>query len=911
MSIILSNPRELPFGSLSNNAIYKMKIGNDTYNTVTNYIYSKMCLSKEHFSILKNINTHDIHKYLSKYNRETIEKSIRESLKKAVNEKFKDKYEELILSTEDYPIVYIDNDMILGSGPNGTGQNLLGKYLMEIRTTLNSKKGTKDQKLYEAYTALKLLEKLIQEKNDDLRTFAGLNQSEIINKYIHLKAIEDAKVQNVDLSKLTHEQITERYKYFVQFPDKNIIQSLTFGDNIKVLKLLEASLKRPYLLSLYVKKKYYAGLRAYQLEMMRNTVFDIYIKNVLETKYPALPKDKYQKAIEQEFSSMKILELDALKDQLITLYKENLLPKVVMTSISESINTNMLSEKAVKNAEQFNVEYMYENDNEYRENLIISFSELSNIDDTPYYIFSPIDTTDMIKIDGMQYPSIIHYIIANLFIRLPEIQTNKNAHKYLLYDIEGDKNNKLNYYDYQYLYYRYNTEKTIQFIALKKKLATIALNKKFEDTGLQELLIATGNNDLLWVDHDDTVLGTSKTQEGENFVGRYLSELRDKFKQDEDKIEAIAEKDIANIMQNDIFMRSWLEMRMNDICKVTKEIKKYVVTKYKKEVTIDINFLMNVLNYIYQPCYDLVQNFDDKTESNPPKYFADLVGRCFGFKNITPEMIKLLWKRITILIYFILKNVNPKLRNVKTVLAKIELLVSAKTNCINIVDNREDNCIISALVNILKKLIQFNIQSGNDSLVSKYDVETAINIILNKTTDKLDDKMPDFSSFIKQNELNDDVNILNVGEYGEQTDEQTEEQIVNFELKKQQLLDELSDYDDDENQDMIIDDSDDEISFEDVNDSGDGASKQKPRRNKTWEMLQRTIDAQIEKKERLRFEKYKNVNKIVLHLDINNIKSKNNTTISEYIIDAVNIIKNYRMSNKVKINRINFFATTS
>ena len=78
-------------------------------------------------------------------------------------------------------------------------------------------------------------------------------------------------------------------------------------------------------------------------------------------------------------------------------------------------------------------------------------------------------------------------------------------------------------------------------------------------------------------------------------MGRYLSELRDKFKQDEDKIEAIAEKDIANIMQNDIFMRSWLEMRMNDICKVTKEIKKYVVTKYKKEVTIDINFLMNVL----------------------------------------------------------------------------------------------------------------------------------------------------------------------------------------------------------------------------------------------------------------------------------------------------------------------------
>ena len=77
-----------------------------------------------------------------------------------------------------------------------------------------------------------------------------------------------------------------------------------------------------------------------------------------------------------------------------------------------------------------------------------------------------------------------------------------------------------------------------------------------------------------------------------------------------------------------------------------------------------------------------------------------------------------------------------------------------------------------------------------------------------------------------------------------------------------------------------------------------------------WHDIKLRIAKENEERERKRFEIYKNVNKITLFLDANNIISSNNSVISEYIIDAVNIIKKFKMSPKIKTNRINFFATT-
>ena len=57
----------MPFGLLSNNSIYVMEIDGKKYNTVTNYIYANLLNNPEYFSILQNINTHEVHKYFNKY----------------------------------------------------------------------------------------------------------------------------------------------------------------------------------------------------------------------------------------------------------------------------------------------------------------------------------------------------------------------------------------------------------------------------------------------------------------------------------------------------------------------------------------------------------------------------------------------------------------------------------------------------------------------------------------------------------------------------------------------------------------------------------------------------------------------------------------------------------------------------
>ena len=137
----------------------------------------------------------------------------------------------------------------------------------------------------------------------------------------------------------------------------------------------------------------------------------------------------------------------------------------------------------------------------------------------------------------------------------------------------------------------------------------------------------------------------------------------------------------------------------------------------------------DVLNKVYYQCNDLIPDFD-KIKPSPPQYFRTLVRKCFGY-NTSDDIVTLLWDRIVIMIYFISQHI-PKLKNIKNVLAKIEIAVSAKNKCVKIIDNNDDNCIISAIVNILNKLNQFNETQGYSISTNKDDIATAINIILNR-----------------------------------------------------------------------------------------------------------------------------------------------------------------------------------
>lgn len=944
MTIDIWNPKELPFGALSNNTVYIMNIEEQTYKTVSNFIYSNLMKNTEYFEVLKNMNTQDIYEYFNKYDKEMFENIIIKSVYEGMKEKFNNEaMEDILISTENYPIIYVNEDNILGIGSRGEGKNIIGKCLSELRTSLKNKVISKEEKMYEAYLALTILDNLMLQEKNDLRTFTGLNQKEIIEKYILLKASEIAKKQNIDLSSMSSEQIIEKYKNsIIKLPPKDILERLKVSfdspeidikykmfSNLQILQLLESSLTNPRLLILYIKRKYIRDLRISQLNKIKDSIFNIYVDDILETKYPTLAKNDYEKAKQKEFN-INVLELNVIKEQIYECYKLKLLNENVLNKIKKSVDTYVIPEKTVETIEGMDILYMVNEFKKGEENIAIEFEAFSTYEETPYFVLSPFAYTGMLKINGLYYPSIMHYVIANLFYNLPEMGDMSKAHNYLLYNIDGDKEDRLNYEDYENLFYKYENEKYQKFINLRKKLATISLNKKFEDIGLQELLLATGNNNLVWKDNNDDILGLGPTGKGENFVGKYLIELRNKFRANEKLIETIPLKDINIIMTNDLFMKSWCEMRLNDICKIIKEVREYIIKKYsieliqskektlkkpipiKPEVEINKKFITDVLNKIYFPCNDIIENYENKT--TPPDYFLSLVKNCFGFKTVSsePEIVSLVWDRIISMIYFISQYI-PKLKNIKQVLAKIEVMVSSKTACVKIVDNNFENCIISALVNIIKKLNDFSKTMGYTSNVTKIDIETAINIILNRRKEKLDDNVPDFTSFIKENEYTNDIDVLNVGDYNidinDMTEEQMEEQI--------RLSSKFNDYDeeDEDEESKEIDysyDEDDNILDEDSGEHDGAYRKQRKTRKQIdrWAEIQREINLDLERKERIRFEKYKNVNKVTLFLDKNNIISDNNNVLAEYIIDAVNIIKTYKMSNKIKTNRINFFATT-
>jgi len=940
MTIEIWNAKELPFGPLSNNTIYSMEIDNNTYNTVINYIYSNLINDKKYFEVLKNISTQNIHEYYINYKQEIFDAVLHESFKEGMTIKLKNKkIEDILMLTENYPIIYISDDSILGTGSNGKGKNLVGQYLMETRETLRSKYGSKDDKLYTAYTAFTLLEELIREKDNDLREFAGLNHEEIINKYIYIKAKEVSKIQGINLDSLKYNDIIEKYKNFVKLPDKNIFKmindeklelpdkNITNMINGETLKLLEASLVNPYIMILYIKKKYYNNLRISQINRIKNSIFNIYTDHIIEANYPDLPKNKYKEVKDSEFD-INSYDLEVLKNEIYNCYKERLLSEKVLKDIDANVDMTIISEEIVKNLKNMNIDYMY-NTAENEDNLKIFIGENVRLNENPYSVLSPFAYVNMLNIKGKNYPTVMHYIIASLFSRLPDIKSLDKAHQYLLINKEGSVNDSLNYEDCDYLLKIYDDEDINQFIRLRKKLASKALNKKFEDLGLQELLIATGQNNIVWKDKNDIILGVGHSGKGgDNFIGNYMVELREKFKQNEDLSANINNNDITTIMENDIFMHSWLEMRLKDICSVVNEVQKYMMKKYNRDIPITLDFMINVLKKIYEPCNNLVEQKD--INAPIPYYFKGIVNKCFGFKNASDEMISVLWKRIISLIYFLLKYV-PKLKNIKNILAKVEIMISQKKKCIHIINNEQDNCIISAIINIITKLKNFNISMKNDTKVSKYDVDTAVNIILSKTSKPLEDKVPNFSSFIE--DFDETKDISTVGHFKDEVEEEHEKRDKDILLacKNWKNFKPEDDYETkEENEDQDIDLNNDytmNYNNEDEEEEGeydgyfnDGMNNRRSLRRRKqrrpsanverWKEIEKDYQLKLENEERKKFEKYKYVNKLTEYLNTNDITSADNNILAEYIIDAVNTIKNFKMSNKVKKNRINFFSTS-
>lgn len=428
--------------------------------------------------------------------------------------------------------------------------------------------------------------------------------------------------------------------------------------------------------------------------------------------------------------------------------------------------------------------------------------------------FSPL-YNKVVTIGGVNFPNIAMVITARLFQKTGVSKVNKGyrykgmGFKQVLEYIRPNNRFVSNEQaDRIYMEVNYRT-----YIELEPYFMKIALNEKFKSVELQELLLITGKNTLVWNDPNNTLLGVgTKKQPGQNIGGKLLMDKRTELKKTFTRYKIINSSVLGNAIEADKFLYDWVEMRLNDMCSVVAKLKKYLYYSTNIDEEINERFVKNVITDFYPSCVCL-ENFDNK--ANPvPKVFFNLLLACpemqlslekthslqaykdnssekvlkdaremmdhykqelnnldegdvsdetknlrnilkgniakmkisiqqqsTDYKEKVKKVVQVYWNWISRILSAIIMTSTLKddtgnkavlSIQMKKILANAEFMLSKDVNCTKILNNKQDNCIASALLNVLVSIAKFKYKYGENIPLDENDIRMAATIILNR-----------------------------------------------------------------------------------------------------------------------------------------------------------------------------------
>jgi predicted NAD-dependent protein-ADP-ribosyltransferase YbiA (DUF1768 family) len=327
--ISLNNKYIKIVGKLSNNFNYNMVINNETWNNVSQYIYTNMITNYVYRQDMKSSTTNHLYNNYIKYKNITEEDIISNSLQEALEVKFKNKEMiDILLSTEDKDIEYLSNNKLLGTGNDKTGLNLLGKYLMQIRNNLEKEKNLSDEKnkFYEAFVVYNLMEKEIKQDDNDLSVY--LNNP---NPFEDKNDNNFSNIINIYLKKYPgyYDQMINNEK-----TKDNFFKDISKDSELK--KILEYSINNPSVIVLYLRKKYLRNLKLKKNFVIKNKIFNMYLEYILENNF----SDSNIGKLNKEDIEKKEEELNIKRDQFIIDYENLYKLKKDIEKQEENIDPN-------------------------------------------------------------------------------------------------------------------------------------------------------------------------------------------------------------------------------------------------------------------------------------------------------------------------------------------------------------------------------------------------------------------------------------------------------------------------------------------------------------------------------------------------------------------------------------------
>lgn len=421
------------------------------------------------------------------------------------------------------------------------------------------------------------------------------------------------------------------------------------------------------------------------------------------------------------------------------------------------------------------------------------YSASQGAEKQPFGELSPMAYTGMLNIDGRTYPTVIHYVLVSLIAALPSIKSIKSAYPIIcndpvrckILDIPYSEDVK-NFKPSAVVQKEYLTLQEENYISSIKRNASTALDRKFEDRRLQDLLTMTGTAEIRWADKSDPILGIGPNDKGMNFVGKHLMILREKYysTRNKDDIHMLSETDVATVLLNDEFLQEWLKMRIRDMCHVVSTIRSYLYLKDSISPPITDEFVKTILDKVYQPCSELYV-LSNMVTVPVPEYFRRVIEACPGFsgkdyamssdsdsdddddyaaralRSITKQrhegmgskksakitgqkridaVVDLIWSRLAVLIYMVIKSISrPTVMNTRGVIAKAITVLSTETECVRLISDEDGNCIVSAIINVMMGLYEFNRHMKYNTKVTATDVYAATSIVLDHdVTDEIE-----------------------------------------------------------------------------------------------------------------------------------------------------------------------------
>jgi hypothetical protein len=734
------DPNDKPFGRLSNNYKHNIKLADGkTCATVTNYIYASILRKPLHKQIVC-LAKKDVIKTFTKLYEEEFNSKFKKALKKSLQVKFSNPESDiskLLLQTGNARIFYFSYDHFLGTiDPNDSmkGENWYGLALEQARLDLNNmlkKQKTvvinteKDEKIYDIYLAQKGLIDAIK-KGNNLKEFIGISISEII------RVLGRQNLEHMCL------------------PIKLFLENFRKGHSDEIKPFIDY----PENLVPVIRKNWITKLQENKQREERKIIFDMYADYLLDRKFPDVTKDKYSEAKSQHFDNPAFQsEAENLEIRLYNLFKAGMLSENLCKDIDQRLKSFYIpTDDEVKEAISYPISWKDKPEDVKKftksrngESIIVLPSDLFN--DSPFYPnnakYIPLSpfafSVPLLKIKNLSYITIAHYILTKLIKFVGHISLKK-SYSYILRTI-GVPKDQTSFLDPDQVIKNFNIIKDNTYFSDMIKYAKEALDKKFEDRYMQDILLITGNSQLIYNDFSEPILGgiTNKREKAYNFVGNYLMELRNKFIQirKQEKFDVLKEEDITNIFEKDRFMNDWIRNRVKDSCNVLNIMKNYLQVKENITTDLTTEFTSAVLDNIFQPCsqiYGAAHNIKAKV----PDYFNQMVlNGCNQFKpGRDAQSVEVIWKRLAVIIYYLIKHLNDSgstIENIRAEIGRVQLFSSTSIHkCEKIITGEYDNCIVSAIINILKGIIDFNkkFSKSYDVTVTELDVKTAVSIIL-------------------------------------------------------------------------------------------------------------------------------------------------------------------------------------